>query len=232
MRGQPLRARALRGVMPRAGLDVAHAVEQVRPICDAVRERGVEALLELTERFDGVRPASIRVPEEALDRALAGLPDDVRAGLEEAIARTRLVHGQQKPSGHVTRVVPGGTVTQRWLPVGRVGLYVPGGVAVYPSSVVMNVVPAQAAGVESIAVTSPAQRENPAEFAGMPHPTILAACALLGVARSTGSAAPRRWRCSPTGPPTPTAPRCANPPTWSPAPATSRSLPRNACSRA
>jgi histidinol dehydrogenase len=167
--------------MPRAGLDVAHAVEQVRPICDAVRERGVEALLELTERFDGVRPASIRVPEEALDRALAGLPDDVRAGLEEAIARTRLVHGQQKPSGHVTRVVPGGTVTQRWLPVGRVGLYVPGGVAVYPSSVVMNVVPAQAAGVESIAVTSPVQRENPAEFAGMPHPTILAACALLGV---------------------------------------------------
>ncbi len=167
--------------MPRAALDVEHAVEQVRPLCDDVRERGVEALLELTERFDGVRPDGIRVPAAALAAALAGLDPDVRAGLEESIRRARLVHRGQVPAGHVTRVVPGGTVTQRWVPVGRVGLYVPGGLAVYPSSVVMNVVPAQEAGVASIAVTSPAQRENPAGFAGLPHPTILAACALLGI---------------------------------------------------
>ena len=181
LRGRTLRARALRGVVPRAALDVEHAVEQVRPLCEAVRERGVEALLDLTERFDGVRPAGIRVPPDALARALEDLDDDVRAGLEESVRRARLVHREQVPAGHVTRVVPGGSVVQRWVPVGRVGLYVPGGLAVYPSSVVMNVVPAQEAGVGSIAVTSPVQRENPPGFEGLPNPTILAACALLGV---------------------------------------------------
>jgi histidinol dehydrogenase len=181
LRGQTLRSRALRGVVPRAALDVEHAVERVRPLCDDVRLRGVDALLDLTERFDGVRPESIRVPARALAEALDRLEPDVRAGLEESIRRARLVHREQVPAGHVTRVVPGGTVTQRWVPVGRVGLYVPGGLAVYPSSVVMNVVPAQEAGVPSIAVTSPAQRENPHGFEGLPNPTILAACALLGV---------------------------------------------------
>jgi histidinol dehydrogenase len=181
LRGQTLRSRALRGVVPRAALDVEHAVEQVRPLCDDVRVRGVEALLDLTERFDGVRPESVRVPAPALAEALDRLDPDVRAGLEESIRRARLVHREQVPAGHVTRVVAGGTVTQRWVPVGRVGLYVPGGLAVYPSSVVMNVVPAQEAGVASIAVTSPAQRENPHGFEGLPNPTILAACALLGV---------------------------------------------------
>jgi histidinol dehydrogenase len=182
LRGQVLRARALRGVVPRAGLDVEQAVDKVRPICDDVRDRGVGALLDLTERFDGVRPDSIRVPAEALRRALAALDPAVRSALEESIRRTRVVHREQRRADHLTRVVPGGTVTERWLPVGRVGLYVPGGLAVYPSSVVMNVVPAQEAGVESIAVTSPAQRDNPGDFQGLPHPSILAACALLGVA--------------------------------------------------
>src|SRR5918912_628761 len=181
LRGQTLRSRALRGVVPRAALDVEHAVERVRPLCDDVRLRGVEALLDLTERFDGVRPDGIRVPARALTEALDRLDPDVRAGLEESARRARLVHREQVPAGHVTTVVPGGTVTQRWVPVGRVGLYVPGGLAVYPSSVVMNVVPAQEAGVGSIAVTSPAQRENPRGFEGLPNPTILAACALLGV---------------------------------------------------
>ncbi|MBO0841450.1 MAG: histidinol dehydrogenase, partial [Sciscionella sp.] len=73
--------------------------------------------------------------------------------------------------------VPGGTVTERWVPVRRVGLYVPGGLAVYPSSVVMNVVPAQVAGVRSLVLCSPPQ----AEFGGLPHPTVLAAAHLLGV---------------------------------------------------
>jgi histidinol dehydrogenase len=130
LRGRPLRSRALRGVVPRAALDVEQAVERVRPICEDVRTRGVEALLDLTERFDGVRPAGIRVPGDALHRALAALDPDVRAGLEESIRRARLVHREQVPTGFTTRVVPGGTVTQRWVPVGRVGLYVPGGLAV------------------------------------------------------------------------------------------------------
>jgi histidinol dehydrogenase len=181
LRGQTLRARALRGVVPRARLEVAQAVEKVRPICDDVRDRGVAALVELTERFDGVRLESIRVPTGALQQALAAVDPPVRTALEESIRRARLVHGDQRRTDRTTRVVPGGTVTERWVPVGRVGLYVPGGLAVYPSSVVMNVVPAQEAGVASIAVSSPAQRDNPTDFAGLPHPTILAACALLGV---------------------------------------------------
>lgn len=156
-------------------------MERVRPLCDDVRDRGVAALVELTERFDGVRLESIRVPAEALRGALAALDPQVRTALEESIRRARHVHRDQRRTDRTTQVVPGGTVTQRWVPVGRVGLYVPGGLAVYPSSVVMNVVPAQEAGVESLAVTSPAQRDNPSGFAGLPHPTILAACALLGV---------------------------------------------------
>jgi histidinol dehydrogenase len=181
LRGRTLRARALRGVVPRAALDVEHAVEQVRPIVAQVREGGVEALLELAERFDGVRPASVRVPAEQLARALEQLDAAVRAALEESIRRARLVHADQRRTDRLTQVADGGTVTERWVPVGRVGLYVPGGLAVYPSSVVMNVVPAQEAGVGSIAVSSPPQRDNPAGFEGLPNPTILAACALLGV---------------------------------------------------
>ena len=181
LRGRALRARELRGVVPRAAFDVDAALAAVRPICDDVRTRGLVAVLEATERFDGVRPASVAVPVEALQRALDGLDEPVRAGLEEAIARARRVHRDQVPARLTTQVAAGGQVHQRWVPVGRVGLYVPGGLAVYPSSVVMNVVPAQEAGVEQIAVTSPAQKDNPAGFEGLPNPTILAACALLGV---------------------------------------------------
>ncbi|MFC4059917.1 histidinol dehydrogenase [Planomonospora corallina] len=167
----------LRDVLPRAELDVEAALEKVRPICEDVHHRGVAAVRELTARFDGVELASTRVPAEAIARALDGLDGRVRAALEESIRRARLVHRDQRRTDVTTRVVPGGTVTERWVPVERVGLYVPGGQAVYPSSVVMNVVPAQEAGVASLAVTSPAQKE----FGGLPHPAILAACALLGV---------------------------------------------------
>lgn len=166
-----------RALVPRAALDVEHAVSQVRPILERVRTEGSAALFDLSERFDGVRPTALRVPASMIDNALTGLAPDVRAALEEAIRRVRLVHEDQRRREHRTDVVPGGTVTERWLPVERVGLYVPGGIAVYPSSVVMNVVPAQIAGVESIAVASPPQREHD----GMPHPTVLAACALLGI---------------------------------------------------
>jgi len=166
-----------RTVLPRAELDVEAVLEKVRPICDDVRHRGMEALIEITERFDGVRLESTRVPEAELDRALAELDPKVRAALEVSIERARKVHRDQRRTDTTTQVVPGGTVTERWVPVERVGLYVPGGRAVYPSSVVMNVVPAQEAGVASLAVTSPPQRD----FGGLPHPTILAACAMLGV---------------------------------------------------
>ncbi|EXU68861.1 MULTISPECIES: histidinol dehydrogenase [Streptomyces] len=166
-----------RDLLPRAELDVEAALEKVRPICDDVRHRGTAALIDYAHRFDGVTIERVRVPAEALESALAELDPAVRAALEESIRRARLVHRDQRRADHTTQVVPGGTVTERWVPVERVGLYVPGGRSVYPSSVVMNVVPAQEAGVASMAVASPPQ----AEFGGLPHPTILAACALLGV---------------------------------------------------
>ncbi len=166
-----------RDVLPRAALDVEAATDAVRPVCDDVRARGLAAVLDATERFDGVRLSTTRVPQEACDAALAALDPAVRAALEEATARARRVHEAQRRSEVTVDVVPGGTVTERWVPVRRVGLYVPGGLVAYPSSVVMNVVPAQAAGVRSLAVASPPQKDN----GGLPHPSVLAACALLGV---------------------------------------------------
>jgi histidinol dehydrogenase len=178
LRSRPLPATAaLRALLPRAEVDVDAVVERVRPIVEAVRERGVEAALEYAERFDRVRPPTVRVPASALADALEQLDPAVRDALETSIARARTVHADQRRVDVVTQVVPGGVVSERFVPVRRVGLYAPGGLAVYPSSVVMNVVPAQAAGVESLVVVSPPQ----AEHGGLPHPTILAAAALLGV---------------------------------------------------
>lgn len=158
-------------------MDVADAGEVIKPVLEAVRERGAAAVLEACERFDGVRPPSLRVPGGVIADAAEGLDPGVRRALEVSIERARRVHADQRRVDVITQVVPGGSVTERWLPVARVGLYVPGGRAVYPSSVVMNVVPAQAAGVPSLAVVSPPQKD----FDGWPHPTVLAACALLGV---------------------------------------------------
>ncbi|AOT58428.1 MULTISPECIES: histidinol dehydrogenase [Streptomyces] len=168
---------ALRDLLPRAEFDVEAALEKVRPICEDVHHRGDAALIDYAERFDGVTLDQVRVPAAALTRALQELDPAVRAGLEESVRRARIVHREQRRTTHTTQVAPGGTVTEKWVPVGRVGLYAPGGRSVYPSSVVMNAVPAQEAGVESIALASPPQKE----FGGLPHPTILAACALLGV---------------------------------------------------
>jgi histidinol dehydrogenase len=166
-----------RAVVPRADTDVAATLEVVRPIVDSVRDRGLEAVVEHTARFDQVEQSDISVPRARLDRALAELDAGIRAGLEEAIRRLRLTCEAELEADVVTDVVPGGRVTQRMVPVERVGLYVPGGLAPLVSSVVMNVVPAQVAGVSSIALTSSPQPDND----GLPHPTILAACALLGV---------------------------------------------------
>ncbi|MER7518206.1 histidinol dehydrogenase [Streptomyces sp. NPDC126499] len=168
---------ALRDLLPRAEFDVEAALEKVRPICEDVHHRGDAALIDYAEKFDGVRLDQVRVPAAALERALAELDPAVRAGLEESIRRARLVHAAQRRGTHTTQVVPGGTVTEKWIPVERVGLYAPGGRSVYPSSVIMNAVPAQEAGVTSVALASPPQKEH----GGLPHPTILAACALLGV---------------------------------------------------
>jgi histidinol dehydrogenase len=149
----------------------------IEPILAAVKSGNEQTLRDLAQKFDGVSPKEIRVPQAALDRALAELDPAVRAALELSIERIRKVHRDQVRSDKRTEVVPGGTVTEKWIPVDRVGLYVPGGRAVYPSSVMMNVIPAQIAKVESIAVASPPQ----SEFGGLPHPTILATCALLGI---------------------------------------------------
>jgi histidinol dehydrogenase len=177
LRDRRLSAAQLRAALPRGGVDVDAVVPKVRPIIDAVAERGAEAALDYGESFDGVRPPAVRVPAADLDRALADLRADVRAALEVAIERARAVHADQRRTDTTTTLAPGATVTERWVPVERVGLYVPGGNAVYPSSVVMNVVPAQTAGVGSLVIASPPQRQ----FGGLPHPTILAAARLLGV---------------------------------------------------
>ncbi|MEU9283932.1 histidinol dehydrogenase [Streptomyces sp. NPDC048275] len=168
---------ALRDLLPRADFDVSAALEKVRPICEAVHHRGDAALIDYAEKFDGVRLESVRVPVQAVKDALEQLDPVVRAALEESIRRARLVHRAQRRTTHTTQVVPGGSVTEKWVPVERVGLYAPGGRSVYPSSVIMNAVPAQEAGVASMALASPPQKE----FDGLPHPTILAACALLGI---------------------------------------------------
>ena len=177
LRGRAHDPRAVEQVLPRAALDVGAAVELVRPIVEDIAARGLPAVLEATARIDGVEQTSTLVPAAELQAALAALDPAVRAALEEAIRRARLVHEAQLRPDETVQVSAGGSVTERWVPVHRVGLYVPGGLVAYPSSVVMNVVPAQVAGVSSLAVASPPQRDN----RGLPHPSVLAACALLGV---------------------------------------------------
>ena len=166
-----------RAVVPRADFDVEAAVPAVQAICDAVRTRGLEAVQELSERFDGVTQSDIRVPASALSDALDRLDPDIRAGLEESIRRLRATCERELEHDVTTELGPGAVVTHRKVPIARVGLYVPGGIAPLVSSVLMNVVPAQVAGVRSIALSSTPQKDH----GGLPHPTILAACALLGV---------------------------------------------------
>ena len=177
LRGRTLTAAQLRVALPRGGVDVDSVVPTVKPIVEDVAARGAVAALEYGAKFDGVRPAAVRVPAADLRAALDALDPAVRTALEVAIERTRAVHADQRRTDTTTLFDNGAAVTERWVPVDRVGLYVPGGNAVYPSSVVMNVVPAQAAGVQSLVVASPPQ----SEFGGLPHPTILAAAQLLGV---------------------------------------------------
>ena len=177
VRGRSLDKSGYQELLPRAELDISAAMATIEPILARVKNGDEQDLLSLCAEFDGITPASIRVPQSALDQALSELDPRVRAALEKSAERIRLVHVEQKRAASKTQVVPGGTVSEKWIPVDRVGLYVPGGRAVYPSSVLMNVIPAQIAEVTSIAVASPPQKE----FGGLPHPTILATCALLGI---------------------------------------------------
>ena len=177
LRGQALSKAGYQRAIPRAVLDIATAMRTIEPILERVKNGDEAELIKLAQEFDGISPKSIRVAQSDLDSALAALNPAVRTALELSIERIRKVHEDQKRTDKTTKVVDGGIVTERWIPVDRVGLYVPGGRAVYPSSVLMNVIPAQIAQVASIAVASPPQKE----FGGLPHPTILATCALLGI---------------------------------------------------
>jgi histidinol dehydrogenase len=163
--------------LPRANFSIDQALVLVQPILERVKNGSEADLIALALEFDGVKPAAIRVSQSDLDKALQNLDSDIRTALELSIVRIKKVHNDQVRSESATTVAEGATVTEKWIPVDRVGLYVPGGRAVYPSSVMMNVIPAQIAKVSSIAVASPPQKE----FGGLPHPTILATCALLGV---------------------------------------------------
>ncbi|WP_341934085.1 histidinol dehydrogenase [Microbacterium sp. LWO14-1.2] len=177
LRGRELSPADMLAAVPRAAQARAEALDTAARIVDDVRERGEAALREQAERFDRVTGHDLRVPASHIDEALSGLEPEVRAALEEAIRRVRTASEAQIPAPQVTRIGPGATITQRWQPVQRVGVYIPGGKAVYPSSVIMNVVPAQVAGVAQIALASPPQSDQD----GRIHPTILAAAALLGV---------------------------------------------------
>lgn len=166
-------------VLPRGRFDVDAAQAAVAPICDAVRDEGQAALRRFSERFDHVVPETLRVPDEAIRRAVGELDGRLRDAIAESIRRRRTVCEQIEREDHwrEVEVATGARVGNALVPVGRVGLYVPGGVAPLASSVVMNVVPAQVAGVSSLAVATPPQ----AEFGGLPHPVTLAVCGLLGV---------------------------------------------------
>ncbi len=177
LRGQRLTKAQINSVIPRAKLDVDSAMALIQPILNTVKNGNEQDLIELGQKFDGVGPKAIRVPKTELTKALNNLNPEVRTALELAAARIKKVHQDQKRENKITEVETGATVIEKWIPVDRVGLYVPGGRAVYPSSVLMNVIPAQIAEVPSIAVASPPQADND----GWPNSTILATCELLGV---------------------------------------------------
>lgn len=173
----PITQDQIRTVLPRASVGIEKALETVLPLIDAVKTRSLAALLEQAERFDGVKPQDVKVPTEALAKALVELDPELKAAIALAIDRVRRTSRAAVPKSFEVELSEGARVSQRYVPVDSVGLYVPGGKAVYPSSVIMNAVAAQAAGVPRIAIASPPQ----SEFAGLPHPAILATAALLGV---------------------------------------------------
>ncbi|GMV06923.1 MAG: histidinol dehydrogenase [Gemmatimonadota bacterium] len=168
---------ARRHLLERAPADEPRVAEQVAALMDDVRRRGDAALLDMARRFDGVTLPALEVPRQAWDAAVAALDPEVRRALERAAANIRRFHQAQLPSDVTLEVEPGVRVTRRWTPLERVGVYAPGGRAAYPSSVLMGVVPARAAGVGEVVVCSP---PGPG---GAPPREVLAACALGGADR-------------------------------------------------
>ena len=177
LRGQVISAEVVAKELPRAAIDMAAAVEDVRPLVSQIRNEGASALVELAKKFDGIDINPIKVTSDELSQALNALDLDLKASLEIAIDRVRKVSELGKPKGFSAELADGAVVQQRYQPIDSVGLYVPGGKAVYPSSVIMNVVPAQVAGVKQLAIATPGQKD----FGGRAHPIVLATAALLGV---------------------------------------------------
>ena len=177
LRGRRLSKTEYQKLLPRGDFDVSKAMAAITPILDLFPGATEASLLNLCEKFDGVRPKSLKVEKSDIDQALKNLDPKVKSALLESIARVRKTSQDQMPVNKVTEPARQARIELTWRVIERVGLYVPGGLAAYPSSVIMNVVPAQVAGVKSIALASPPQKE----FAGLPHPVILAVCALLGV---------------------------------------------------
>jgi len=177
LRGRRLSKTEYQKHLPRGDFDVSKAMAAITPILDLFPGATEASLLDLCEKFDGVRPKSLKVEKSDIDEALKNLDPKVKSALLESIARVRKTSQDQMPVNKVTEPAMQAKIELTWRVIERVGLYVPGGLAAYPSSVIMNVVPAQVAGVKSIALASPPQKE----FAGLPHPVILAVCALLGV---------------------------------------------------
>ena len=177
LRGRRLSKTEYHKLLPRGDFDVSKAMAAITPILDLFPGATEASLLDLCEKFDGVRPKSLKVEKSDIDEALKNLDPKVKSALLESIARVRKTSQDQMPVNKVTEPARQARIELTWRVIERVGLYVPGGLAAYPSSVIMNVVPAQVAGVKSIALASPPQKE----FAGLPHPVILAVCALLGV---------------------------------------------------
>jgi histidinol dehydrogenase len=165
------RAMTQRSAVPDPGMRIAAA-----QIVELVRRGGDSSLVACNFRYGGgLTTGNLRVDPLAIQAALDTLDGSLRTALDNAIANIRRAHEPQRPQDHTMETVPGVRIDRRWSPLRRIGVYVPGGRAAYPSSLLMGVIPAQIAGVEEIVVTSPA------DGAGNVSQTTLAAAALLGV---------------------------------------------------
>lgn len=177
LRGTPPVEIDINKLVPRAALDISIAVDQIQPLLTAIKNKGSAEVIRVAQERDKFDPRPIMVESSEMSSALGQLSSELRASIEVAIERNRKFSEATKPEPRTVVLAEGAKVSQRWQPVDSVGLYVPGGKAVYPSSVIMNVVPAQVAGVPRLAIATPGQ----VDFGGRPHPTVLATAELLGV---------------------------------------------------